>query len=251
MRINKKITEDLTNFIQTQYGISVADFEHKFPELFKSFLKLQYWLDEVVLERYFSDALAKDGGTDGTYFNGWKQKLKWNTRRTGQQLLDKINDIQDLTPDVPLKILDVGCGENEWKGHLGARVTGIDPYHSKADFRIGIVEYAAINPTADHDIILALGSINFGDQKVIERQISNIVNLAKPGGKIFWRCNPGITHDNPHAQWIDFFPWSKEYINDVAERVKCTVNEIGWDHPEDDTPPEWGNRLYSEWTRYE
>lgn len=250
MKINKKILGDLANFIQMRYGISVAEYQEKYPELFKSFMRMQYWLDEVVMERYFSDTPAEDGGTDGTYYTGWKQKLKWDTRKTGQQLLDKIKDIQDLSPDVPLKILDVGCGTNEWRKHFDGDFTGIDPYHSNADFNIGITEYAE-HRTADHDIILALGSINFGDQKEIELQISNIVNLVKPGGKIFWRCNPGITHDNPHAQWIDFFPWSEEFINDIAERCKCTVNEISWDHPEDDTPLKWGNRLYSEWTRNE
>jgi len=238
MKINKKIIGDLANFIQMRYGISIADNEEKYPELFKSFMRMQYWMDELILDNYF-----------GNNEEGWEQQDKWETRKTGQQLLDKISEVQDLSPEVPLKILDVGCGNNDWKQYLGAKLTGIDPFNSKADFKISINEYYELQKEEDtldkFDIILALGSINFGDQAEIEKQIWEVVQLVKPGGKIYWRCNPGITHANPNAQWIDFFPWSEEFIKEIAHRTNCTVNELGWDHPEEDL----NNRLYSEWTK--
>ena len=53
MRINKKILQDLAKFIQMRYNIDVTKHNENQPELFKSFMRLQYWLDEVVLERYF------------------------------------------------------------------------------------------------------------------------------------------------------------------------------------------------------
>ena len=74
---------------------------------------------------------------EGTY---WTQQLKWNTRRSGQKLLDYIGTLQDERPQQPLKILDVGCGENEWKSKLGGRLLGIDPYHPNADIMMGINE---------------------------------------------------------------------------------------------------------------
>ena len=46
-----------------------------------------------------------------------------------------------------------------------------------------------------------------------------------------------------------FFNWSEEYINEIAKKVNCTVNEISWDHDENDKEVRWGNRLYSEWTK--
>ena len=248
MRINKKIIADLATFIDMRYDISIADYQEKYPELYKNFLRMQYWMDELILERYFSnnDNADEEG-------NFWVDLSKWDTRKTGQQLLDKINENQDMSPDIPLKILDVGCGDNKWKKHFGASLTGIDPYNSNADHKIGINEYYELQKSElgleQFDIILVLGSINFGDKIEIERQISDVTQLLKPGGKIFWRCNPGITHDSPNAKWIDFFEWSEEYIKDIAKRCKCTVEEVCWDHPEDDKEIRWGNRLYSEWTK--
>ena len=242
MRVNKKIVADLANFIQMRYNISVTEFQETYPELFKTFMRMQFWLDEVTLSKYFSGP-NPNAEEEGVY---WTQQLKFATRRTGQQLLDKLRELQDNYED-PMKIIDVGCGENEWKTHLGARVTGIDPHHSNADFKIGINEYAQ-DHADEFDIVLALGSINFGDQAEIERQKSNVVKLCKGGGKIFWRCNPGITHDNPEAQWVDFFPWSEEFMRDIAQKLGCTIDDFGWDH-EDDEDPRWGNRLYAEWTK--
>jgi hypothetical protein len=244
MRINKKITGDLANFIQMRYNINVAELKDEYPELFNNFLRLQFWMDEAVLARYFGN--TDESAEAKTY---WKQHLKFDTRKTGQEMLDKINALQDLSPDVPLKILDVGCGDNKWKEHLGARVTGIDPFNSNADFKIGIQQFAKERPEAEWDILLILGSINFGDNTTIEAQLAMAASVVKPGGKIFLRANPGITHVNEHAQWIDFFNWSEEYINDVAERLKFTVDELGWDHPKDSPDTPNGNRYYAELTK--
>jgi len=250
MKINKKITTDLANFIKMRYGVDIATTQEKYPELFKAFLRMQFWLDELKMAEYF--ASNENAEEDGTY---WTQYTKWGQRKTGEPLLQKIRDAQDLSPQIPLKILDVGCGDNEWKTHLGAKVTGIDPYNDKADFKIDITSYAKEKTDqktgeikGGFDICLVLGSINFGDQTTIERQIAEVVRLTKPGGKIYWRCNPGITHENENAKWIDFFNWDEAYIHDVAKRMNCDVDEVCWDHPEG-TGLRNGNRLYSEWTK--
>jgi len=244
MKVNKKITGDLANFIQMRYNVNLAELKDDYPELFNSFLRLQFWMDETLLARYFGNTdESEEAKAD------WKQHLKFDTRKTGQKLLDKINALQDLSPDVPLKILDVGCGDNNWKQHLGARVTGIDPFNSNADFKIGIQQFAKERPDAEWDVLLILGSINFGDKATIEAQMAMAASIVKPGGKIFLRANPGITHVNEHAQWIDFFEWSEEYIKDIAERLKLTVEELSWDHPEDALDTKNGNRHYAELTK--
>ena len=236
MRINKKVADDLANLIQERYDIDVKDYE--------SFLQLQYDIDEALLARYFGDTKESDEAK-----NYWKQHLKFETRKTGQQLLDKINALQEQSKD-PLEILDVGCGDNGWKEHFGAKLTGIDPFNSNADFKIGIEEFAKKNPNIKWDVVFVLGSINFGDQATIESQLVAAASLVKPSGKLFLRANPGITHVNKHAQWIDFFNWTEEYITDVAKRLGFTVNEIGWDHPQSDLDVPNGNRYYSEWTKH-
>ena len=85
MRVNKKIIADLANFIQMRYGISIADYQEKYPDFYKSFLRMHYWMDEIVLENYF-------GNND----KGWKQHDRWKTRKTGQKLLDKIKEISKI-----------------------------------------------------------------------------------------------------------------------------------------------------------
>ena len=95
---------------------------------------------------------------------------------------------------------------------------------------------------------MCLGSINFGDEEIIKAQLERAIHLCKPGGKIYLRCNPGITHDNKHAKWIDFYPWSKEKLEEFATEFACKINEISWDQPEGKVV-RWGNRLYSEWTK--
>ena len=81
MRINKKVTDDLANIIQERYNIDVKDYE--------SFLQLQYDIDEALLARYFGDTNESDEAK-----NYWKQHLRFETRKTGQQLLNKINTLQ-------------------------------------------------------------------------------------------------------------------------------------------------------------
>ena len=104
LKINQKILADLAKFIEMRYGINVAEHQDTHPELFKSFLRLQYWMDEVVLGRYFGD--NKNAEEEGTY---WKNHLQWHKRRTGQQLLEKI---QALDPEL---VLDIGCGDTSGK----------------------------------------------------------------------------------------------------------------------------------------
>jgi len=244
MKVNKKIVGDLATFIEMRYKINITELKDEYPELFNSFLRLQFWMDEALLSKYFGDTDESEEAK--TY---WKQHLKFETRQSGQKLLDKINENQDLSPDVPLRVLDVGCGDNNWKKHLGARVTGIDPFNGNADHKIGIQQFATERPNVDWDIMLVLGSINFGDQTTIESQLASAVSILKPGGKLYLRANPGITHINEHAQWIDFFPWTEEYVKEIAEKLKCTVEEIGLDHSEDDLDIPNGNRIYSEWTK--
>ena len=235
MKINKKLVSDLGKFIEMRYGIDITKHHESHPELFKSFMRLQYWMDEIILNNYFGNNNEAD-----QVRADFKNDNVWDVVKTGQLLLEKI---QALDPQL---ILDVGCGNNEWKQHFGAKLTGIDPYNKNADQSYDIMNYDY--NMGKWDVVMCLGSINFGDEKTIENQVFRAVKLCKPGGKLFFRCNPGITHDNEHAQWIDFYPWSEEKLRELADRFGCTVNEVSWDHPEDSNP-RWGNRLYSEWTK--
>jgi len=137
-------------------------------------------------------------------------------------------------------ILDAGCGTNPFK-ELGKQVVGVDPAFDQADIKCTIEEYV---PDRQFDVATCLGSINFGSEDVIARQIAKVVSCLKPKSRIYWRLNPGRhDHDNEECADVPFFPWTFEKLRDYAiqHNYTQTVEEID-EHP---TRP----RLYAEWHR--
>ena len=229
--MNRKIIGDLGQFIKLRYGV---EFDGNIP-LMARLVDIVSEIDKSVLHTYFGWDQAQ--GTTGGY---WTQQTQFEKRRSGKQMVEYINSLNTEST-----ILDVGCGDNEFKQYFGERLHGVDPYNKRADELVSIENY---RPKQLFDVVFALGSINFGDAETISKQVSKVVSLCKPGGKIFWRCNPGITHDHDRAKWIDFFEWSEENIQKFATQNNCKVNEITLDHPDTDQV-RWGQRLYSEWTK--
>lgn len=226
--MNRKIFNDLADYIMDTYGVNIIDAD------LKDYNNLIDYIDDKVVGTYFS--ATKPGEAY------WKPDNNWHLKNSGQKLIDRMQKQQWET------WLDVGCGENKYKRYFGDRVTGIDPYNELADIKTDVMSY---NPDFQYDIVSAFGSINFGDRAVIEPQVEKVVSFCKPGGTIFWRCNPGITHDDPDnkAYWIDFFEWSEELIYEFADKFGCTVEVIKKDNEADPSTIRYGNRHYSEWTK--
>jgi SAM-dependent methyltransferase len=125
---------------------------------------------------------------------------------TGWTLVDEVNA---LNPD---SVLDVGCGYHPFKGRMH-NLVGIDPYNNCADYEVDILDYKV--RAESHDVILALGSINFNSQDEIQQRFAHCVGLLKTGGKFYLRANPGITHRT--GPYVDVFAWSFEVVNQFAE----------------------------------
>ena len=132
---------------------------------------------------------------------------------TGWQLVEEVNKLN------PEKVLDVGCGYHPFKGRI-QNLTGIDPYNNMADYEVDILEYK-VKPES-HDVILALGSINFNSKDEIETRFSHCINLLKVGGKFFLRANPGIPHKT--GPYVDIFPWTFEVVNEFAEKYNLNLD---------------------------
>jgi SAM-dependent methyltransferase len=166
----------------------------------------------------------------GSYFeNIWAPNTD-QYKYSGWALLDKIKEDES--------ILDVGCGYNLFKPHFGDRLIGIDPYNDAADFRVSIEEFES---AVLFDAVFCLGSINFGDEETILQQIEKVVSLVKPGGRIYWRQNPGRQdHNNEECKKINFFNWTFDRNLSYSRSYKCDVQLIAWDS---------GRRIYSEWTK--
>jgi len=163
------------------------------------------------------------------YFGkSWQGNLP-KYKYSGLALLNKIS--KDAS------VLDIGCGSNFFKQHFN-NLVGIDPSNPAADYMTALEEFT----TDDHyDAVLCLGSLNFGPYETVYNQCKRAVELTKPGGTIYWRCNPGL-HDHPHKgmEDIDFFEWSFELHEKWTRQLDCDLLQCTWDTD---------NRIYAEWRK--
>jgi hypothetical protein len=141
------------------------------------------------------------------YFrNHWKPSLDAYTYSGYEHIAKKIYPHEWL--------LDVGCGYNPFKKLL-PHVIGIDPAMDAADVRVSIEDFYA---TRRFDVATCLGSLNFGDDAVVGRQINKVVSCLKDKSRIYWRLNPGRRdHASEKCQGILFYPWSHERLQTFAE----------------------------------
>lgn len=123
---------------------------------------------------------------------------------TGWWICDEINKTN------PLRVLDVGCGYNAFKGRIN-NLVGIDPFNNCADYMVDILDY---HVPERYDHIIAFGSINFNSRDEIEQRFDRCVELLAPKGRLWMRCNPGIPHTN--GPWVDIFPWNFQTARELA-----------------------------------
>lgn len=168
-------------------------------------------LDERYMNRFFGEIWQPE--TDKYQFSGW-------------QLVDLINKAD------PVAVLDFGCGYNPFKGRI-KNLIGIDPYNVSADYMVDVLEFAVEPETYDH--IIVLGSLNFGDRNDIDTRFAKLNELLMPGGRMYFRANPGYLW--PKGPYVDIFPWSFEVAYDLAKTHGLELEKFKKDN---------GDRLYFE-----
>jgi SAM-dependent methyltransferase len=141
----------------------------------------------------------------------WKPRTG-DYEHTGWALADEINALN------PESVLDVGCGYHPFKGRI-QNLIGIDPHNNCADYEVDILDYRV--RSASHDVIIALGSINFNSRSDIEQRFSHCVSLLKQGGRFYLRANPGVTHKT--GPYVEIFPWCFEVVNEFAEKYNLRL----------------------------
>ena len=141
----------------------------------------------------------------------WKPRTG-DYEHTGWELAEEINKLN------PKNVLDVGCGYHPFKGRI-QNLVGIDPYNNCADYEVDILDYK-IKP-GSHDVIIALGSINFNSRDEIEARFAHCVDLLAVGGKFFLRANPGVTHKT--GPYVEIFNWTFEVVNEFAEKYNLKL----------------------------
>lgn len=175
-------------------------------------------VDQNYLNQYFGNIWHK-------HSNPCKKDTK-----SGLQLIDKISKQET--------VIDVGCGTNPFKGVI-SNLIGVDPAFDQADYKCTIDEFET---DQKFDVALCLGSINFGDVVDIEKQITKVVSLLKPNGRIYWRCNPGRQdHPDQGCEDITFYPWSIEEHIRLTDKFGFKLVECCWEQD--------GRRIYAEWIR--
>ena len=185
-----KITQP---FIKETFGVEVnrCDTLEQYSEA----------IDDACLHKYFSKYWQND-------------MKKW--KYSGLALIDEVNALK------PRDVLDVGCGYNEFKGKIH-NLIGIDPYNDKADFEVGTLQYKTDKL---FDVILCLGSVNFCSKEKIIAEVGRCVQLLANNGLMFFRVNPGLSHDKPEAYWIEFFAWNVPFIIELSEMYNLKILDI-------------------------
>ena len=158
-------------------------------------------IDVACLHKYFSKYWEND-------IKKWKY--------SGLALVDEVNSLK------PRAVLDVGCGYNEFRGKID-NLIGIDPYNDQADLQVSTLDYKT---DQKFDVVLCLGSVNFGSRDKIIAEVGRCVDLLEDGGTMFFRVNPGVQHNKPEAKWIEFFAWNVPFIIELSEMFNLKVLDI-------------------------
>ena len=135
------------------------------------------------------------------------------------------------------RVIDIGCGFNEFKPII-QNLVGIDIVNPKADIIIDLEHYKCKDK---FDVALCLGSIQYGDDNDMTRQIGKVANILKPTSRIYWRSNTGVRdHKNEMVKIVPYYPWTKQKHEQYAKQFGFKVDFIA-----DDSH----GRIYAEWSR--
>jgi len=203
--MNKKIFAKLLGYSQNNldkitqpYILETFGVEVKRCDTIEQYVEA---IDDACLHKYFSKYWQND-------------MKKW--KYSGLALIDEVNSLK------PRAVLDVGCGYNEFKGKID-NLIGIDPYNDLADFKTGTLDYKT---DEKFDVILCLGSVNFGNRDKIIAEMKKCVELLADGGTMFFRVNPGVQHDKPEAKWIEFYAWNVPFIIELSNMFDLDILDI-------------------------
>lgn len=190
---NNDITKITQPYIMETFGVDV-----KRCDSLEQYANI---IDDACLNKYFSKYWQND-------------MKKW--KYSGLALIDEVNNLK------PRAVLDVGCGYNEFKGRIN-NIIGIDPYNDNADLQVGTLDYKT---DQKFDVILCLGSVNFGSRDKIIAEVERCEKLLADGGTMFFRVNPGLPHDKPEADWIEFYAWNVPFIIELSEKFNLKILDI-------------------------
>jgi hypothetical protein len=189
-------------------------------EKFKTSVKTELAFNEINVDGTIEETVDR---LDKRYLNRffgeiWKPTTELY-QYSGWGLVEEINKSN------PKAVLDFGCGYNPFKGRIN-NLIGIDPYNNCADYMVDILEFKVEPESFDH--IIVFGSLNFNSRDEINERFAKLVSVLMPGGKMYFRANPGILW--PNGPYVDIFPWSFEVAYELGQTYNLELETFKKDN---------------------
>ena len=128
---------------------------------------------------------------------------KWQRIKEDLELINSLN---------PIMVLDLGCGDNRYQSSVN-NLIGIDIVYSPNVDIVG--DFTNLDEKFEDnsvDAIIAYGSINFGNEELIEKQLLETKRVLKKDGIICFRaCS---TSDSAF-----YYNWTKEKCYQFTEKL--------------------------------
>ena len=135
------------------------------------------------------------------------------------------------------RVIDIGCGNNEFKPLITGLI-GIDIVNPAADVVVDFDEYET---EEKFDVALTLGSIQYGNEADIRKQLNKLASILKPVCRVYWRTNTGVRdHKNELVNQVPYYPWTIDEHYRLARDYGFEIQFIAED---------LYGRLYAEWIR--
>jgi SAM-dependent methyltransferase len=155
--------------------------------------------------------LNRDDDSKEIFLNRVVEKYEPN----GKTMITEINNSN------PSLVIDLGCGVNQYKTLIN-NLVGVDIIGCREDIIADISDLSMYFKDGSADVVLALGSINFGTDEVIEKQLKEVKRLLKPGGVAYFRANQN-DHDPNHEGKLYYYEWSKDRVVEWADKLKFEI----------------------------
>jgi len=130
----------------------------------------------------------------------------------------------------PNLVIDAGCGRNLYKNII-PNLQGFDSgNYEEADFQTTILDANFAKESAD--AVISQGVIHFYSKATIKRNIKQIVDWVRPGGKICMMVN--YADDNMLSMLkltnnkLSVVPWDLEFLTEVTKENNLTYHTEVW-----------------------
>jgi len=155
---------------------------------------------------------------DPENWSGWKAFRHY--KYTGFNLVDEVNA---LDPDL---VIDVGCGHNRFKGHI-QNLIGFDQEPFPFADLHGNIGQMLFRPESA-DVIMALGSVQFGDKEFVKSNIAKLNRWLKPGGFMIMRTMKDWFRREEYPFMDEHYIWSHEDIEEIGKENSLKLVKGIW-----------------------